>query len=188
MTLPLRIVTQLHIGPAQASVARCVSSRLTLRRTFGARVHVHVHAARLVERCGAIEIPHARMLRLRYGQRSKVSGLLETIDGSPIPGQRIGIAQQAPGWNIEQVGSVITGSTGRFTYVIPAGASRTVTFSYPGTDVLRSTSATTSVSVVGKGTISVAASPWRDARCASADALTAATYRPMGCSSSSGIA
>ncbi|MGO9791165.1 MAG: hypothetical protein ACLP8S_17200 [Solirubrobacteraceae bacterium] len=152
VTLPLRIVTQLLVGQAKASVDDCSMRRAVLH---GVDRYHQTLVTKLVKRCDVIEVPHARMTRLRYGQRASVQGLLETVDGTPIPDQKITIAQQATGWRKQAVGSLLINSHGRFTYTLRAGASRTVTFSYPGTDILRSTSATTGVRVVGKGTINV---------------------------------
>jgi hypothetical protein len=153
ITLPLRIVTELLVGQAQASIASCNLQREVLPRAD--RERHRALAARLVRRCGAIEVPHESMTLLRYGQRATIHGLLETVDGTALPGQAITIAQQATGWGMQAVGSLTTDSQGRFTDTLSAGASRTVTFSYRGTEVLRSTSATTGVRVIGKGTIDV---------------------------------
>jgi hypothetical protein len=153
VTLPLRIVTQLLVGQAKASVASCNMQRELLHRAN--RQHHQALAGRLVKRCGAVLVPRESMTLLRYGQRATVQGLLETVDGTPIPAQTITIGEQATGWGAQRVGTVTTDGQGRFTYTLAAGASRTVTFSYPGTDILRSTSASTGVRVVGKGTITV---------------------------------
>ena len=56
----------------------------------------------------------------------------------------------------QTAGQLSTDSAGRFTYTLAAGASRTVTFSYPGTATLRPTTASTSVAVQGKVTLAVA--------------------------------
>ena len=121
VTLPLRIVTKLVVGPAQASAAASGE----------------------------------RPLALRFGERARFTGLLETVDGSPIPGQRIDVTQQATGWQSTPVGAVTTGADGRFAYELPAGASRVITFSYPGTAVLRSSAAASGVAVRGRGRIAV---------------------------------
>ncbi len=131
VTLPLRIVTQLVIGQPQANTAGC------------GRI------------CGRRRPDAARALRLHYGQSALVHGLLTTIDGTPIPGQRIEISQQSSGWDTEPVGAITTDSAGQFTYTVSAGASRTVTFSYAGTDVLRASRASAGVRVTGKGVIDV---------------------------------
>ncbi len=127
VTLPLRIVTQLHVGAVQASAARAGSNTLPLDRTAA----------------------------LSFGQSATVTGNLQTVDGTPVAGGTIRITQQASGWNVQALGSVTTDGQGRFSYMLPAGASRTVMFSYPGTAVLRAASATTGVNVVGKGTMTV---------------------------------
>ncbi len=155
VTLPLRIVTQLLVGPvqAQASIARCVTARVVVRRADGAR-HEAL-AAKLVERCAAVRIQRRETIELRYGQRATVTGTLQTVDGTPIPDAGIQITQQATGWTAQPGGQVTTDSHGRFTYPLAPGASRTVTFSYPGTAVLRASSGSASVAVQGKATLKI---------------------------------
>jgi hypothetical protein len=110
----------------------------------------------LAQICHARRVPkRTPEVRLGYGQTASVTGLLETIYGQPVADQSIAIDQQAPGWTPQQAGAVTTNSKGRFAYRIPAGTSRTVTFSYPGTDILRSATATTGVLVHGRSTINI---------------------------------
>ena len=63
------------------------------------------------------------------------------------------VTTQAPGWTSQQTGMVRTDSSGRFTYQIQPGPSRTITFAFPGTSTLRGASASTTVRVAGRGTI-----------------------------------
>jgi hypothetical protein len=154
ITLPLRIVTQLIVGRATLTKTRCSLRRRVIHPADRSR-HRRI-AARLAKVCETTRVPlETAAVRLHYGQRARVNGLLETIDGTPIPGQSITITEQAPGWSQQQAGSISTDPQGRFTYTMPVGASRTVTFAYPGTNVLRSTSATAGVLVVGKSTITI---------------------------------
>ncbi|MGO9958363.1 MAG: carboxypeptidase-like regulatory domain-containing protein, partial [Solirubrobacteraceae bacterium] len=156
VTLPVRIVTQLLVGAVQpqAQIARCVLARVVVRRADRAR-HQAL-AAKLVQRCAQVRIPQRKTIELRYGQRATVAGTLQTVDGTPIQDAGIKITQQATGWSTQQAGQVTTNSHGQFTYTLPVGASRTVTFSYPGTATLRSSSGSTSVAVQGKATFSIA--------------------------------
>ncbi|MGH3262468.1 MAG: hypothetical protein ACRDNS_10760, partial [Trebonia sp.] len=167
VTLPLRIVTRLIVGPARATrtQTRCRPRRVVLRRSRPRHVGRRHHGrrdhgatvARLVRTCHATRVPHAtRALRLRYGQRTNLDGLLQTVDGSPIAGQTITISQQASGWSEQPAGTVTTDAQGQFSYRLPAGASRAFTFAYAGTKMLRSSDATTDVAVVGHSTIDVA--------------------------------
>jgi hypothetical protein len=148
ITLPLRIVTQLHLGPVQPNATGANSARVHARRQAGAR-----SCARECAKRAAVVSPE-----LRFGQTASVRGQLETIDGTPIPNQSIAISQQASGWASQPRGALTTDALGRFTYAVTAGASRLITFSYSGTDVLRGASAVAGVRVAGKGTIAVARS------------------------------
>jgi hypothetical protein len=93
---------------------------------------------------------------IRFGKTARVRGMLETIDGTPIPGQRISITQQPTGWSSQPAGFVKTDPRGRFDYRLPAGASRLITFTYAGTNVLRTSNVVRSVRVIGSGRIAVA--------------------------------
>ncbi|MGH2916454.1 MAG: Ig-like domain repeat protein, partial [Solirubrobacteraceae bacterium] len=184
VTLPLRIVTRLLVGHAEVLQTTCRLRRRVVHRHLplphrgrrhvrgrhtgdrpgrprhglqpsvgGPRAYV---AARLVRACASVKVPrNTGELRLRYGQRATISGLLETIDGTPLAGQSIAISQNAPRWSGGGAGLAETDSQGRFEIVLGVGPSRTVTFAYPGTDILRSTNATTGLLVVGRSTIEV---------------------------------
>ncbi|MHB1836555.1 MAG: Ig-like domain repeat protein, partial [Solirubrobacteraceae bacterium] len=154
VTLPLRIPTELIVGRAQAQITRCRLQRELLRARRPGKHRAL--ASRLVRSCRRVRIPHATgIVRLRYGERATVDGLLQTVDGTPLAGKTVTITTQAPGWRAANAGSVSTDSTGRFTYTMPAGASRTVTFSYGGDAILRPSVATQAVAVVGRSTIVV---------------------------------
>ncbi|MGH2873922.1 MAG: Ig-like domain repeat protein, partial [Solirubrobacteraceae bacterium] len=156
ITLPLRIVTELLVGPAQARTDRCELRRELLTTRERGR-HGRTRAAARLERvCKTVLVPRATAaVRLRFGQRATVHGLLQTVDGTPLPDRTIQIRAVADGWGADGRGTISTGRSGRFTYVLPAGASRMVTFSYPGDAVLRPSTATAAVAVVGRSTIAV---------------------------------
>jgi hypothetical protein len=92
---------------------------------------------------------------IRFGQTASVRGRLATVDGTPIPAQRISISQQPSGWSSQPAGYVKTDPRGRFDYRLPAGASRRITFTYGGTNVLRASNVVRSVRVMGRGAIAV---------------------------------
>ena len=150
VTLPLRIVTQLNVGQTEAIATKCV-----VRRTV---LHEGRHSTtKLTRVCSSIPVPHSSgTLKLSYGQRATVSGLLDTVDGDPVPQAQIDISQQATGsWPTQTVGTIQTNSSGTFTYTIPAGPSRTLTFTYPGTATTRPSSTNTSVEAAGKITLAL---------------------------------
>ena len=111
--------------------------------------------SKLVRRCQQVQVPQTAATKLRYGQAATVTGLLETVDGTPVPNAPIQASGQASGWAPKPAGSLSTNSQGRFTYKIAAGPSRTVTFSYPGTPILRSAATSTDVTVKGKATMTI---------------------------------
>jgi hypothetical protein len=78
---------------------------------------------------------------------------LATADGEPIAHAWLDVTAQAPGWTAQRAGMVRTDSTGRLTYRIHPGPSRTITFSFVGTNTLRAASASTSVRVGGRATL-----------------------------------
>ncbi len=154
VTLPLRIVTELLVGRAQVRTTRCGLHRALIKRP--AKADGRAAAARLVRTCKATLVPLTQAaVRLGYGQQATISGLLQTVDGTPLPGQAVQISSQADGWGAQGAGVVTTDGAGRFTYALPAGASRTVTFSYPGNELLRPSTATQAVAVVGRSSIVV---------------------------------
>ena len=204
VTLPLRIVTQILVGPVQAAATSCTVAGLAVApprsavapsrsavapsrsavapsrtaiapsrtaiaprwsagsasadRTRPAAGGAQSERAptRLVKRCKHVQLPEDRAVRLGFGQRSAVTGVLETVDGTPVPDASIEVAQQPAGWPAQPVGEVSTDAGGRFTYPIAPGPSRAVTFTYAGTQSLRPARAAAGVSVAGRGTITVA--------------------------------
>ncbi|MHB1571890.1 MAG: Ig-like domain-containing protein, partial [Solirubrobacteraceae bacterium] len=136
-------------------VKRCRVRRHVIRRA-DSREH-RALTAKLQRVCEAVRIPHAQAaVRLRYGQRATITGLLETVDGTPLGGQTVQVSAQADGWGADGSAQVDTDQAGRFTYTLGPGASRAVTFSYTGNDILRPSSATQAVAVIGHSTIRVA--------------------------------
>ncbi|MDA0172315.1 hypothetical protein OJ998_24645, partial [Solirubrobacter taibaiensis] len=67
---------------------------------------------------------------LRWGERRKVSGVLVDADGRALAGERVAIAGtlRVSGATALPLGHVTTDAAGRFAYLSPAGASRTLTF------------------------------------------------------------
>jgi hypothetical protein len=153
VSLPLRNVTQMHVGRSTVLTKRCTLKRVRLR-SVTRKIRDQRPRARLIRRCVTVGVPHSTgPLKLSYGQAGSVGGLVQTADGEPIAGARVNVSEQAPGWTAQPAGTISSDSQGRFSYRIAAGPSRTITFSFPGTDTLRSAAASTSVSVSDKATI-----------------------------------
>lgn len=153
VTLPLRIVTQLNAGQAEALVRRCSIKHIALRPETRMSTY-QKPPARLKRRCTTATVPASGgPLKLSYGQSASVKALLQTADGEPIPDAWVTVTAQAPGWTAQPAGMIRTDSQGRFTYQINPGPSRTITFSFPGTSMLRGASTSTSVRVAAGATV-----------------------------------
>src|SRR5450755_1061744 len=127
ITEPLRIVTRLPVGRSHALIKRCTLVRIRIPRR---RMRHQRPAARFVRRCSQVVVPRkGGALKLRLNQHARVTGLLQTVDGEPVPGVQVRVASQATGWRRHRGATVITNSRGRFTYTIGGGPSRTISFS-----------------------------------------------------------
>ncbi|HEU4701719.1 MAG TPA: carboxypeptidase-like regulatory domain-containing protein [Conexibacter sp.] len=72
----------------------------------------------------------ARRIKLRAGRRIAIVGRLTDASGAGIAGARVGAAWRIVGRGWVARPGVRTGSDGRFVYVLPAGPSRDVRFTY----------------------------------------------------------
>jgi hypothetical protein len=120
VTLPIRILTALHVGSPGRRFRSCTTA-------VGAR------GTKLVTVCHTVHVPRAlRMLKLGWHQSRKLSGLLETKSGEPLSHALIVVYRKPIGWPSRPIASVITNSSGRFSYRAH-GPSGTITFAYAGT-------------------------------------------------------
>ena len=150
----------------------CTYKRVVTRK---ANPKKHLKAAsKLVKTCSSTKAPPAKTgaLTLAYGQKSTVTGELQTKQNVPIPNAQVVIEQtvsETPTSTVTKpaatatstptqpslLGKATTNAKGQFTYTIPAGPSRTLTFLYQGTPVLRTSSASQNEMVDGQSTISM---------------------------------
>jgi hypothetical protein len=72
---------------------------------------------------------HRATVTVGYGTRVVVRGRLRGLDGAPIGGARIDIAEQSTNHGVTTA-IATTGSDGVFSYAVPRGPSRTVRLSY----------------------------------------------------------
>jgi hypothetical protein len=73
-----------------------------------------------------------RSARIRYGQRPTISGVLH-CGPTPIPGATVNVGAADVGAEpslVDPTAAVKTATNGTFSYRLPRGASRTLTFSY----------------------------------------------------------
>jgi hypothetical protein len=95
ITEPVRIVTRLPVGRSHALIRRCTITRIRLRRR---RLRHQRPSARLVRHCSQVAVPRkGGALKLRPNQHARVTGLVQTVDGEPVPGAPVRITEQATG-------------------------------------------------------------------------------------------
>jgi len=149
--IPLRTPTVTLTGTSSRAVQRCTLERVRLKpvRKHGRAVRRQKPRARLVRRCSAVLLPvPGGPLRLAFGQRGSISGVVETGTGQALAGVPMLVSAKAPGGHTRLVGSVSTNASGRFSYSVPKGrSSRTVSFPFPGTATLRDSSSSSRVLV-----------------------------------------
>jgi hypothetical protein len=153
VSLPLRNVTQMHVGRSAVLTMRCTLKRVRLG-SGKRKIRDQRPRARLIKRCTTVAVPHStRALELSFGQAGRVQGLVQTADGEPIANAVVDVSAQPAGWPAQPAGTITTDLQGGFSYPIAAGPSRTITFSFPGTGTLRGAAASTNVDVSGEATI-----------------------------------
>src|SRR5207247_95276 len=132
--LPVRVKTALSAGVVKRS-----ARRTGRRRQRRGRV-------RLLDRSP-----------VRFGQTARVSGRLADASGGPIAGADVLAFERLrrTGSSFRLIARLRTTSDGRFSYLAPAGASRTLLFRYPGTATVRPASHTIKLLVAASSTIAV---------------------------------
>jgi hypothetical protein len=121
----------------------------TVRRCRRASGH---HRCATVFRPPSSRQPSA--LRLAFGHRRRVHGLLTTTQGHPLSSAAVGIAlvDEVRGATPRSI-TVHTNQQGQFSYVLPAGPSRAVSFAYPGGSHLQPTDRRLRALTLGKVTL-----------------------------------
>ena len=157
ITLPLRVVTDMKVGPGLVLDRTCRKYRLVIRKARGHGAF-RAAAARLITICRLTPAPGlARSdLRLRYGQEQTINGQLQTQDGTPLASATVTVTATAAGWPTRTLGLTATDPSGKFSYMVAAVASEVVTFSYQGTNTLRTTVGQAQLRVLGRAQLHVA--------------------------------
>lgn len=134
LTLPLRVPTQLIAGKESSSC----------RKHKG-------HASSCAPRIGL-----GGTVRVAYGQSTTFVGVLQTTAQKPLSDQQVTIARRLStgGAFVEQT-SVRTDRHGRFRFRAFKGPSRSLRFSFPGSNLLRSASSQLRLAVSAHSTITV---------------------------------
>ena len=156
ITLPLRVVTDMKVGAGRVLNRTCRTHRQVIRKAHGHRAF-RAAAARLVTSCRLTPAPgFASHLRLRYGQEQTINGQLQTHEGTPLAGATVTVTATASGWPARTLGQTTTDANGKFSYTAAAVVSEVLTFSYQGTDTLRTTVGQAALRVLGRARIQVA--------------------------------
>lgn len=117
VALPVRIKTRLAVGqPRRVRIAkRPRGSRRRFRTTLVTRPEVG------------------------YGGVVRLQGRLTTPGANPVGGTEVQVLErvQVPGATPRPIGTVTTSKTGRFSFKVAKGPSRTVSFRYAGTKTVR---------------------------------------------------
>jgi hypothetical protein len=105
-------------------------------------------------RAGVVQRRHhrvhlARKASVRYGQVVRVRGHLTTPEGNPLQGVDVAVYSRLRGESAppQLIASVKTTRTGRFSFRVRKGPSRTITLRYDGTAEIRSVTRTISLNV-----------------------------------------
>jgi hypothetical protein len=102
-----------------------------------------------------------RAMRVRYGSRPTVRGRLVNDQGQPITAAGVAVLQRLKraGADPVQIATVTTGADGTFSYKLPGGPSRTMTFAYSAFTNDREPTATSSLRTVVRAQLSARISP-----------------------------
>jgi hypothetical protein len=101
-----------------------------------------------------------------FGRTALIRGMLTSAAGKPIANRSIEVRARLKhtGARYEHVGTVGTDRAGRFSYVAPKGASRTLRFIFDGTAVLRPAEGEVRLAVPGSSTLRVSRRRVRNGR------------------------
>jgi hypothetical protein len=124
LSLPLRVPTVLQAGVRHERIVRRSIRRRGKRRVVKQRV---------------VELrPRADV---RYGERVRITGRLESQDGHAVPGAQVQVFAGNAIDRGQLIGVVTTDAEGGFSYDADADASRTLRFTYSGSPVALPTEA-----------------------------------------------
>ncbi len=117
--LPLRITSTMRAGVAFRKTVRRKTGRRGKRRTV--RRHVTVLD---------------RRRRIAFGRRATIAGRLANSDGQGIAGAQVQVFSRTPVAAETLAAVIATDAEGRYRYTVRAGSTRTLRFSYAGTELI----------------------------------------------------
>jgi hypothetical protein len=133
VTLPVRVKTRMQVGKTKRVSARGARRKRTMRTIY------------------------VRRPLLSQGRRVRLRGRLTAPGGNALQGVEVEVVARlaVDGAAFQPVATLKTTKSGRFTYLLPAGASRIVQFRYPGTAKIRAQTQEVRVRVRASSTIRV---------------------------------
>ncbi len=156
----LRAVAVNGAGLQRATASRENGKPAALRLPI--RLRSKLVAGRLVRRCKAerrnrrCSVHAVKRLRARFDRPTRVRGRL-TSGGRAVANQQLEVWRRFAVANAQwqRIGSVQTGTAGRFSYKAPRGPARRVRFRYPGTAAVRGVNAAVALRVPATTSIQV---------------------------------
>lgn len=128
-----------ELGPGAQDAGATVETEITaaaVRAVKSKKKCRHVSLKRVRKRCTQTksyrQLVHE--LRVPFGKRASVRGMLSTSAGTPLPNAEVTVLARpsVAGGIYKAVGSVRTKADGSFSYSVAAGSSRTLDFLYRG--------------------------------------------------------
>ena len=133
LKLPLRVATAMKAGVVEKrTVARKGKKKGKVRRV--------------------VLEPRAKV---SFGRKVHLGGRLVNQAGHALSDAKVSVYSRPKGGDEQLVGTVLTDSSGRFSYVVEARASQTFRFVYPGTATILPVEGTATLLVKGTSTFSV---------------------------------
>jgi hypothetical protein len=132
MALPVRELARVEVAGVQRRVRRCPKAKGPRARKRGQRGR----------KCGKgrlkVEQIETKRLQLPHGRRARTTGRVVTGSGTPIAGATVVVeGQPRSGGPFSRLGSIRTDARGAFSFVAPAGPSRTLRYRYEGSNTVR---------------------------------------------------
>jgi len=141
--LPLRRSAALEIKVA-TTVKRCPKAKRKAKARTKPKAQAAARKKAKKRKCSkrAVDQPVGRPLALAHGKSLSSTGRLTTGEGVPLGGVDVAVEGQArSGGPFVRLGSTRTDDHGAFHFAVPAGPSRTVRYSYDGSNTVKPSTA-----------------------------------------------
>lgn len=144
-------------GNERSTTTRADGRAMQLTLPIRLATRIRAGAIRVVHRRGHASATIRRRVRVPFGHRTRLRGRLTSRDGTPVAQTEVQVLQlrHQAGASWTPVATLKTSDRGGFTYLAPAGVSRTVRFRYPGTAVVRPADSDVRLRVAALSTIAL---------------------------------